>query len=129
MLVCKHADGGDRLVPVESTERIQRQQQLFGVDYKPVIRCGVWVPLLGREGGSFRLFTQAQLQGASVYCRSCSALRSPCPFGHFFHGNEAIGMTDVELTGFGSVTAHHLPFGLEEVEMVGKERVVDEDGV
>lgn len=40
MLVCKHADGGDRLVPVESTERIQRQQQLFGVDYKPVIRCG-----------------------------------------------------------------------------------------
>lgn len=38
-------------------------------------------------------------------------------------------MTDVELTGFGSVTAHHLPFGLEEVEMVGKERVVDEDGV
>lgn len=38
VLVCKHADGGDRLVPVESTERIQRQQQLFGVDYKPVIR-------------------------------------------------------------------------------------------
>uniref|UniRef100_A0A803W8M9 HECT domain E3 ubiquitin protein ligase 3 n=1 Tax=Ficedula albicollis TaxID=59894 RepID=A0A803W8M9_FICAL len=38
VLVCKNADGGDRLVPVESTERIQRQQQLFGVDYKPVIR-------------------------------------------------------------------------------------------
>ncbi|XP_032047895.1 E3 ubiquitin-protein ligase HECTD3 [Aythya fuligula] len=38
VLVCKHAEGGDRLVPVESTERIQRQQQLFGVDYKPVIR-------------------------------------------------------------------------------------------
>ena len=41
VLVCKHAEGGDRLVPVESTERIQRQQQLFGVDYKPVIRYGV----------------------------------------------------------------------------------------
>lgn len=40
VLVCKHAEGGDRLVPVESTERIQRQQQLFGVDYKPVIRYG-----------------------------------------------------------------------------------------
>ncbi|XP_075791963.1 E3 ubiquitin-protein ligase HECTD3 isoform X1 [Pelodiscus sinensis] len=38
ILVCKHAEGGDRLVPVESTDRIQRQQQLFGVDYKPVIR-------------------------------------------------------------------------------------------
>nr|XP_003220311.2 PREDICTED: LOW QUALITY PROTEIN: E3 ubiquitin-protein ligase HECTD3 [Anolis carolinensis] len=38
ILMCKHADGGDRLVPVESTERIQRQQQLFGIDYKPVIR-------------------------------------------------------------------------------------------
>ncbi|XP_060087711.1 E3 ubiquitin-protein ligase HECTD3 isoform X2 [Heteronotia binoei] len=38
VLMCKHADGGDRLVPVESMERIQRQQQLFGVDYKPVIR-------------------------------------------------------------------------------------------
>uniref|UniRef100_A0A803TXP4 HECT domain E3 ubiquitin protein ligase 3 n=1 Tax=Anolis carolinensis TaxID=28377 RepID=A0A803TXP4_ANOCA len=37
ILMCKHADGGDRLVPVESTERIQRQQQLFGIDYKPVI--------------------------------------------------------------------------------------------
>lgn len=40
ILVCKHAEGGDRLVPVESTDRIQRQQQLFGVDYKPVIRSG-----------------------------------------------------------------------------------------
>ncbi|XP_077190058.1 E3 ubiquitin-protein ligase HECTD3 [Paroedura picta] len=38
ILMCKHVDGGDRLVPVESMERIQRQQQLFGVDYKPVIR-------------------------------------------------------------------------------------------
>lgn len=38
VLVCKHAEGGDRLVPVESSDRIQRQQQLFGVDYKPVIR-------------------------------------------------------------------------------------------
>lgn len=61
VLVCKHADGGDRLVPVESTERIQRQQQLFGVDYKPVIRCGATArsprvalpgsPLHGRSRG------------------------------------------------------------------------------
>lgn len=36
--MCKHADSGDRLVPVESMERIQRQQQLFGMDFKPVIR-------------------------------------------------------------------------------------------
>ncbi|XP_058031226.1 E3 ubiquitin-protein ligase HECTD3 [Ahaetulla prasina] len=38
VLMCKHADSGDRLVPVESMERIQRQQQLFGMDFKPVIR-------------------------------------------------------------------------------------------
>uniref|UniRef100_H3ASF9 HECT domain E3 ubiquitin protein ligase 3 n=1 Tax=Latimeria chalumnae TaxID=7897 RepID=H3ASF9_LATCH len=36
ILVCKHSDGGDRLVPVESPDRILRQQQLFGCDYKPV---------------------------------------------------------------------------------------------
>lgn len=46
VLVCKHAEGGDRLVPVESTERIQRQQQLFGVDYKPVIRYGAVAHIL-----------------------------------------------------------------------------------
>ncbi|MBN3272630.1 HECD3 ligase, partial [Polyodon spathula] len=38
ILVCKHAEGGDRLVPVESQERIQRQGQLFGYDYKPCTR-------------------------------------------------------------------------------------------
>ncbi|KAK1164096.1 E3 ubiquitin-protein ligase HECTD3-like [Acipenser oxyrinchus oxyrinchus] len=38
ILVCKHAEGGDRLVPVESQERVQRQGQLFGYDYKPYTR-------------------------------------------------------------------------------------------
>lgn len=89
VLVCKHADGGDRLVPVESTERIQRQQQLFGVDYKPVIRCGATAlplsvavpgfpgcPLYGREqGGSRPPFPQAQLCGVSVCCPSAAPAR------------------------------------------------------
>ncbi|MGH0185882.1 UNVERIFIED_CONTAM: hypothetical protein FKN15_019390 [Acipenser sinensis] len=38
ILVCKHAEGGDRLVPVESQEIVQRQGQLFGYDYKPYTR-------------------------------------------------------------------------------------------
>ncbi|XP_043820262.1 E3 ubiquitin-protein ligase HECTD3 [Dromiciops gliroides] len=38
VLACKNAEGGDRLVPVASTDRLQRQQQLFGVDYRPVVR-------------------------------------------------------------------------------------------
>ncbi|RXN01366.1 hypothetical protein EOD39_7051 [Acipenser ruthenus] len=38
ILVCKHAEGGDRLVPVESQERVQRQGQLFGYDYNPYTR-------------------------------------------------------------------------------------------
>ncbi|XP_028667080.1 E3 ubiquitin-protein ligase HECTD3 isoform X2 [Erpetoichthys calabaricus] len=39
ILVCKHTEGGSRLVPVESPERVQRQQQLFGYDFKP---CSRW---------------------------------------------------------------------------------------
>ncbi|XP_069014076.1 E3 ubiquitin-protein ligase HECTD3-like [Embiotoca jacksoni] len=35
ILVCKHTEGGDRLVPVESPETVSRQQQLFGYDQKP----------------------------------------------------------------------------------------------
>ncbi|XP_063075071.1 E3 ubiquitin-protein ligase HECTD3 [Engraulis encrasicolus] len=35
ILVCKHTEGGDRLVPVESSDTISRQQQLFGYDHKP----------------------------------------------------------------------------------------------
>lgn len=38
ILVCKHTEGGDRLVPVESPETISRQQQLFGYDHKPCYR-------------------------------------------------------------------------------------------
>ncbi|XP_030061835.1 E3 ubiquitin-protein ligase HECTD3 [Microcaecilia unicolor] len=37
-VICRHTDVGDRLVPVESPDRLQRQQQLFGIDYKPVSR-------------------------------------------------------------------------------------------
>ncbi|KAM7400218.1 hypothetical protein PAMA_004763 [Pampus argenteus] len=39
ILVCKHTEGGDRLVPVESQETVTRQQQLFGYDHKP---CDRW---------------------------------------------------------------------------------------
>ncbi|XP_043941699.1 E3 ubiquitin-protein ligase HECTD3 [Protopterus annectens] len=38
ILMCKHADGGDRLVPVESPDRTQKQQLLYGYDYKPFTR-------------------------------------------------------------------------------------------
>uniref|UniRef100_A0A673FYP6 E3 ubiquitin-protein ligase HECTD3-like n=1 Tax=Sinocyclocheilus rhinocerous TaxID=307959 RepID=A0A673FYP6_9TELE len=34
ILVCKHTEGGDRLVPVESPDTVSRQQQLFGYDHK-----------------------------------------------------------------------------------------------
>ncbi|KAL0200709.1 hypothetical protein M9458_003896 [Cirrhinus mrigala] len=43
ILVCKHTEGGDRLVPVESPDTISRQQQLFGYDHKP---CSRFVSLL-----------------------------------------------------------------------------------
>uniref|UniRef100_A0A672I7D0 E3 ubiquitin-protein ligase HECTD3-like n=1 Tax=Salarias fasciatus TaxID=181472 RepID=A0A672I7D0_SALFA len=39
ILVCKHTEGGDSLVPVESPETISRQQQLLGFDHKP---CNRW---------------------------------------------------------------------------------------
>uniref|UniRef100_A0A4W3I874 HECT domain containing 3 n=1 Tax=Callorhinchus milii TaxID=7868 RepID=A0A4W3I874_CALMI len=39
ILLCKQPEGGERLVPVETPERLQRQQQLFGYDYKP---CKRW---------------------------------------------------------------------------------------
>lgn len=141
MLVCKHADGGDRLVPVESTERIQRQQQLFGVDYKPVIRCGgrwPWLTrlALARQGaGRFSPLIHpgptAWGFGVLPLSRSCPGLRSPGLLGHFFHGSEAIGTPDVELTRFGLVTVLVTCLagcGLEEVEMVGKEGAEDEAG-
>ncbi|MEE6495243.1 hypothetical protein FKM82_001990 [Ascaphus truei] len=38
VLLCRQDEGGDRLVPVESPDKISRQQQLFGMDYKPISR-------------------------------------------------------------------------------------------
>lgn len=58
-------------------------------------------------------------------------LSCPGPLGRFFHRSEAIGMPDVALTGFSSVTVlvtRPAGCGLEEVEMVGKERTAGEAG-
>lgn len=38
VLLCRQDEGGDRLVPVESPDKTFRQQQLFGLDYKPLSR-------------------------------------------------------------------------------------------
>ncbi|XP_040325961.1 E3 ubiquitin-protein ligase HECTD3 isoform X5 [Leopardus geoffroyi] len=38
LLVCRPAEGGARLVPIDTPDHLQRQQQLFGVDYRPVLR-------------------------------------------------------------------------------------------
>lgn len=46
ILVCKHTEGGDRLVPVESPETVSRQQQLFGYDHKP---CDRWEQVVDVE--------------------------------------------------------------------------------
>lgn len=46
ILVCKHTEGGDRLVPVESPDTISRQQQLFGYDHKP---CNRWEQVIDIE--------------------------------------------------------------------------------
>uniref|UniRef100_A0A668AXG1 HECT domain containing 3 n=1 Tax=Myripristis murdjan TaxID=586833 RepID=A0A668AXG1_9TELE len=46
ILVCKHTEGGDRLVPVESPETVSRHQQLFGYDHKP---CDTWEQVVDVE--------------------------------------------------------------------------------
>ena len=46
ILVCKHTEGGDRLVPVESPETLSRHQQLFGYDHKP---CSRWEQVVDVE--------------------------------------------------------------------------------
>uniref|UniRef100_A0A673FWS2 E3 ubiquitin-protein ligase HECTD3-like n=1 Tax=Sinocyclocheilus rhinocerous TaxID=307959 RepID=A0A673FWS2_9TELE len=46
ILVCKHTEGGDRLVPVESPDTVSRQQQLFGYDHKP---CSRWEQVMDVE--------------------------------------------------------------------------------
>ncbi|KAH0502034.1 E3 ubiquitin-protein ligase HECTD3 [Microtus ochrogaster] len=38
LLVCRPAEGGARLVPIDTPDHLQRQQQLFGIDYRPVLR-------------------------------------------------------------------------------------------
>ncbi|XP_069594098.1 E3 ubiquitin-protein ligase HECTD3 [Ranitomeya imitator] len=38
VLLCRQDEGGDRLVLVESADKAYRQQQIFGVDYKPLSR-------------------------------------------------------------------------------------------
>uniref|UniRef100_A0A8C1Z987 HECT domain containing 3 n=1 Tax=Cyprinus carpio TaxID=7962 RepID=A0A8C1Z987_CYPCA len=48
ILVCKHTEGGDRLVLVESPDAVLRQQQLFGYDHKPSSRF-VWEQVVDVE--------------------------------------------------------------------------------
>ncbi|XP_041961858.1 E3 ubiquitin-protein ligase HECTD3 isoform X1 [Alosa sapidissima] len=50
ILVCKHTEGGDRLVPVESPDTISRQQQLFGYDHKP---CNRWEQVVDIENALY----------------------------------------------------------------------------
>ncbi|KAM9326144.1 E3 ubiquitin-protein ligase HECTD3 [Gastrophryne carolinensis] len=38
VLLCRQDEGGDRLVPVESPDKTSTQQQLFGVDSRPISR-------------------------------------------------------------------------------------------
>lgn len=47
LLVCRPAEGGARLVPIDTPDHLQRRQQLFGVDYRPLLRC---CPGRGGEG-------------------------------------------------------------------------------
>ncbi|KAL0966987.1 hypothetical protein UPYG_G00303120 [Umbra pygmaea] len=46
VLVCKHTEGGDRLVLVESADTLSRHQQLFGYDHKP---CDRWEQVVDVE--------------------------------------------------------------------------------
>lgn len=50
ILVCKHTEGGDRLVPVESPETVSRQQQLLGYDHKP---CNRWEQVVDVENALY----------------------------------------------------------------------------
>ncbi|XP_053738800.1 E3 ubiquitin-protein ligase HECTD3 [Synchiropus splendidus] len=50
ILVCKHGDRGDRLIPVESPDNASRQQQLFGYDFKP---CSRWEQVVDVENALF----------------------------------------------------------------------------
>ncbi|XP_077415673.1 E3 ubiquitin-protein ligase HECTD3 isoform X1 [Vanacampus margaritifer] len=50
ILVCKHTEGGDKLVPVESPETVNRQQQLLGYDHKA---CNRWEQVVDVENAMF----------------------------------------------------------------------------
>ncbi|XP_060940191.1 E3 ubiquitin-protein ligase HECTD3-like [Limanda limanda] len=50
IMVCKHTEGGDRLVPVESPETVSRQQQLLGYDHKP---CNRWEQVVDVENALY----------------------------------------------------------------------------
>ncbi|KAM6263225.1 E3 ubiquitin-protein ligase HECTD3-like isoform 2-T2 [Spheniscus humboldti] len=47
LLAQRFGEGGDKLVPVESVEKIQWQHQTLGVDYKPAVRK-LWLMLDGQ---------------------------------------------------------------------------------
>nr|XP_009679272.1 PREDICTED: E3 ubiquitin-protein ligase HECTD3-like [Struthio camelus australis] len=60
LLAQRFGEGGDKLVPVKTVERIQWQQQMFGVDYKPAVSWEQVVDLTYsmRLGGKPRLMEQ-----------------------------------------------------------------------
>lgn len=72
ILVCKHTEGGDRLVPVESQETISRQQQLFGYDHKP---CSRWEQVVDVENA---LYTGSKPKIAECDIAAVQTLRWAC---------------------------------------------------
>lgn len=44
LLAQRFGEGGDKLVPVDSVEKVQWQHQTLGVDYKPAVRYGPCLP-------------------------------------------------------------------------------------
>lgn len=49
--MCRPAEGGARLVPIDTPDHLQRRQQLFGVDYRPLLRCCTRRGAGGERGG------------------------------------------------------------------------------
>ncbi|KGL74230.1 E3 ubiquitin-protein ligase HECTD3, partial [Tinamus guttatus] len=60
LLAQRFGETGDKLVPVESVERMQWQQQMFGVDYKPAVSWEQVVDLMysTRLGGNPKFMDQ-----------------------------------------------------------------------
>lgn len=54
VLAQRFGEGGDKLVPVDSVQRIQCQHQTLGVDYRPAVRYGPDPLRRGQELGSGR---------------------------------------------------------------------------